>query len=166
MPNWCNNKIIIDAKPEVMQQIQEAIITQTEDGSPTLVFSKLLPVPEGTKDEYRWQFIHYGIKCDGADIDDFDCVSDRITIECYTPWCPPVAFFMYLTQQYDCRVWLTYEEPGMGLLGSCIIIGGEMDYCFYVNDKPGIKHIDLKDQLITNTIAVTPMDELKSMNLE
>lgn len=124
MPNWCNNLVTIAGRKEDLQLIYEA----------KLSFKKLCPRPEDQEENwFDWNCENWGTKWDicedeidiSLDIDENDVC--KINANFDTAWCPPTAFFKYLTKEMSgLQVKAKYYEGGMDSCGDVIYENGKM----------------------------------------
>lgn len=151
MPNWCENKIVIIGKNDVIQPMVD-ILAETIDGEAKF-FEYFIPTPPemlqesapardeetiklfmqkyGAKDWYDWRVRNWGIKWDIAyacDIEvqfgdnDVCCLS----FSCQTPWSPPEEGLGTLSAMFpNTYFYCEFFEPGMGFQGYCSYCNGE-----------------------------------------
>lgn len=115
MPNWCNNKLIIDkAGPGLMEWLRE-------NG---LSFQKILPVetedPDGFE-QINEQAAAWGTKWDLGDdmqeVTDTLCAAHEAVF--LTAWAPPTPVVQALASKFPgTELTLYYYEPGMQFAGS------------------------------------------------
>ena len=129
MPNWCNNKLIIeDCSPELAAYLQE-------NG---LSFDKIKPTPpEMLEDEcsswYPWRVQNWGAKWDLSEQEqrnaaDMLLSEDAGFTACFdTAWSPPCRAIAALSAMFPSDSFiLHYLELGMMLAGTAHISDGEI----------------------------------------
>jgi len=143
MPNWCDNKIIIEHDDPKM--IQKFVKSYNEDK----VCGTFIPEPDYSKVPvykkwdpfmarlfpdmdlskpvdpesvwYEWRNQNWGIKWDFGrdDIDVIDVNSEttEVTVSFLTPWAPPETLYEYLTEELGFRIHAEFYECGNNFLG-------------------------------------------------
>lgn len=99
MPNWIENKVIIIAQKEIIDEIEEH----------KLSFNYFVPRPnEQDENWYNWNLTNWGVKWDIYDEtqsnDDFylnRIEDDKIELSFLTAWDTPYTFFKNLIKKYE-----------------------------------------------------------------
>ena len=148
MPNWCSNKLVIEADPNVLDEIEEilkppppdtthpAVATEYEQ-TPCLWFSGLLPQPADlpekmplmmdgcllaaeTEGWYAWRCTNWGTKWEPSYSVLGDCDEDSLVILFDTAWSPPIPFFQALADKFPTAdITLLFYEGGCDFSGVC-----------------------------------------------
>ena len=115
MPNWCQNRAVINAPKPVIDEIKEILATERAE-----LLQWMRPIPVDERDNwYDWCVNNWGTKWDIAEAyigNDAD--EDEIDFSFETAWAPPVEAFRHWAEQ-DGRInyRLYYFEEGMGFVG-------------------------------------------------
>lgn len=128
MPNWCSNKLTIEAEPAVVDGMVDYI--KNNNG---WFFNYLRPMPSYLNDRvhncngkehtwYDWRSDNWGCKWDACDTAIVDVSSDddgmkSVTVLFESPWAPPIYLYNFL-HSIDVGVKATYSEPMMGFEGT------------------------------------------------
>ena len=123
MPNWCYNRIRIDADSDQVDQLKEIHDIFENHKDP---FNQILPIPDfknipdGKNDDrwYYWCIDNWGTKWDVSDLSiDYDD-SEQLELEFSTAWSPPEGIVQELRDKYpDLSFTCFYDEPGMEVAG-------------------------------------------------
>ncbi len=146
MPNWCNNKLIIeDCSPELAAYLQE-------NG---LSFDKIKPTPPEILDDeqgssYGWRVNNWGTKWDLSEQEQGD-VADMLlsedtdfTAHFDTAWSPPCQAITALSEKFpNDKFVLDYLELGMMFAGTAHIFNGEIVEDD-IQDEKAIRAIDFE----------------------
>jgi len=172
MPNWCENNLYIQGKPEELRRFHDAV---KKDGGYDILRS-LVPTPQeltdtvsgwtnneaeqaerekqyeankakyGYKDWYDWQYANWGTKWGDGET---DLVGDNfaggdIEFRFETPWGPPIEGFATIAKMFpELNFILTYYEGGMAFYGLTTFIDGDpIDVCEKLEDLDGFIDID------------------------
>lgn len=154
MPNWCsntltladnnepnNNDILNIASTQVkikepIDKVLENYLTTNEDGQLSLDFEKILPIPEGYKDDdrwYDWCVSNWGTKWNA---DTYNISDEGISLG--TAWSPPLPVISELAKLVQKDLRLIYIEEGMGFCGEFIANsdGTFVDNCYDIPKAP------------------------------
>lgn len=141
MPNWCNNSIDISGSKENMKPIFD--LFKRNENSETLLMSSLIP----HDDEYKRiedsgqfllnpQTVFYGTKWDFSydNAHVMNLEEELIQLNPSTAWSPPKAFCQKLSEKFNVRVTIQYEEGGAGFAGLETYHNGELIEEEYYDD--------------------------------
>jgi len=137
MPNWCENRAVINAPRPVIDEIR-SILEDRDQDSRLLKWMRPLP-PDQEENWYDWCVTNWGTKWDICDVYVVnDEEEDSIEFSFNTAWAPPTEAFLYWAQQDGCVSYsLKYYEPGMGFVGEASYDGDTYeDDCVSYNDDP------------------------------
>ena len=105
---------------------------------------------------YNWRIENWGCKWDVGDLDEScityngveayvsdDCITyPRVNVQFATPWSPPIAFVMALSEKYpDCAILLKFEEGGMGFEGEIVVKAGDVEHQAERDMKPDFDYM-------------------------
>ena len=143
MPNWCENTILIQGDPAVMEDLMNTV---EEAGNP-FSFNKVVKLPDalqgtsaperdeevskrnvelyGAADWYDWCNKNWGTKWDSSDTqitaDDTDVRLPgyrTVRINFNTAWAPPLPVYDMLAIRFpNTNIYICYDEPGMDFAG-------------------------------------------------
>ena len=135
MPNWCYNRVRIDADSDQVEKLQEIYEIFENHSDP---FNQILPIleqhkgkdgevmfetynfPDGKNDDrwYHWCIANWGTKWDVSELD-IEYMDDEILeLTFSTAWSPPEGVIEKLKDKYpDLSFSCFYDEPGMESAG-------------------------------------------------
>ena len=143
MPNWCENRLLIQGDPVIMEDLMNVV---EESGNP-FSFNKVIKMPDalvggsaperdettqaknvelyGAADWYDWANKNWGTKWNSSDTeimsDDTDIRSPgyrTVSIGFNTAWAPPLPVYDMLAVRFpDTNIYVCYDEPGMDFAG-------------------------------------------------
>lgn len=158
MPNWCNNRVYIEASSEEIAGICD-IIKQGKE-----LLNYLCPEPEHDKEQknhmpnwWHWRIAYWGTKWDvEADIISFDISGGWISLAFDSAWSPPIeALHNWADKSEDRSFNIRYIEWGMAYCGEADSKGLEED--FYIpNTFDSVKDaipIDLDEEFAISEIV-------------
>ena len=105
MPNYVQNRIHLDGKSELIQQMLEKIQNQ-EYGIGTVDFEKILPMPSNVGDAgvISWRIINWGTKWNAfdydTDVDYSEEYSQSGVLKFWTAWSAPHPVLEKLAQMF------------------------------------------------------------------
>lgn len=131
MPNWVKNRVYFDD-----ELVLKDMLVETEDGSMTFDFNKVLPMPKELEDRdkvypindkeekkdkelidkygadnwYDWRVKNWGTKWNASGT----FVIDKNTVEFDTAWCSPEPLIAMITHCYDCEAHVKYADEDLG----------------------------------------------------
>ncbi|WP_440994150.1 hypothetical protein [Cysteiniphilum litorale] len=114
MPNWCNNKLILNADKKSLDSLL------CEIHKHNCLFDFLCPLPNDIVNNQEWTRENWGTKWNVhlADLDINRASDNDVSIGFDTAWTPPVAFIKTLINAYPTiNFKLYYFEDGMGIAG-------------------------------------------------
>ncbi len=132
MPNWCDNYLQITGSiPQDLVEKWELGTDPFNVGKERLLFDRVLPRPSDYfGDIETWNRKNWGCKWDCL-LREFELFGDILTIEFYSPWCPPIEGVRTLSEQYPKLTFeLRYLEPGESIRGADVFEAGERTECF------------------------------------
>jgi hypothetical protein len=107
MPNWCENKLIIRADRQMIEQISADAEHKgfDNDGPTTLDFRKIIPEPKYPDDQawYEWRCENWGTKWNATGITrTIDISGDKgtLTYTFDTAWSPPLRIYQAIIHKY------------------------------------------------------------------
>ena len=141
MPNWCENKLIINSKDKIaledfVKKVEDILELKDENDKiqkikTVLSFNSLVPIPENQKENwYEWHLQHWGTKWDLAPEEIQREKTNERTYKYYfdTAWGPPDKWLETIGKLYPTiNFKLKYEEPGMGFKGIMTSINREFE---------------------------------------
>lgn len=144
MPNWCNNRLVVNGSTEVVEQF----LTDGINDSDEWTIGTYFPIPKELEDTtspsekkntnliekygadnwYDWNMQNYGCKwdCDSyQELSSQDIIHDgslsetgTLQIEFASPWSPPTVWMDKISKKYpDLDFTLYFSEPGMNFCG-------------------------------------------------
>jgi hypothetical protein len=122
MPNWCENRVYIQAPPAEI----EAIVAAVQSDGDKLLLSYLHPEPEyGPEIEgdmphwWNWRIANWGTKWEvNAEIASHSVADGWITLAFDSAWSPPIeAFYAWEESGKDRSFNIRYVEWGMAFCG-------------------------------------------------
>ena len=115
MPNWCQNKLTINAPKEVLEKfINKHFNNQAEFDFATII-------PEVYDDDgdtwYDWRIAHWGTKWNACDTE-VAWYPDTLVINFNTAWSPSIEITRKLFELYpDIEIEHSFYEGGVGIAG-------------------------------------------------
>ena len=140
MPNWCDNKIVIQGNALIIKKLYDACLSEEDEN----LLQELRPMPKNTEDWYQWRQKNWGTKWDinphgSPDIQDNGDGTYTLCMSFDSAWSPPVTALIYFGKQNpDMYIRLDYNEWGNCYCGSLEVSQGKTeDQCFmYVGLSP------------------------------
>jgi hypothetical protein len=127
MPNWCSNKLTVLGDRAERDNFTNGFPTPTDDDSPIAFIMNYIPMPDGTENWYDWSLEHWGCKWGDCHTQIVEDDEDSIVLTFYTAWTPPEAAIQTISGMFPELVFtLTYDEPGMCFLGTCVFRNGKL----------------------------------------
>jgi hypothetical protein len=124
MPNWCENRVYIEAPPEDIEAILMAVHNADEEKR---LLNYLCPEPEHPVEEtdgvlpswYGWRVEHWGTKWDvQAEVVSHSVADGWINLAFDSAWSPPIEALQYWESQGEGRSFnIRYIEWGMAFCG-------------------------------------------------
>jgi hypothetical protein len=134
MPNWCENRVYIEASPAEIEAMIAAIQSDGEKG----LLNHLRPEPEHGQDTegelpswYAWRIENWGTKWEvDAEITSHSLGDGWINIAFDSAWSPPLeAFYAWEAQSPETRNFnIRYVEWGMAFCGEADSRGSNERY--------------------------------------
>ena len=118
MPNWCDNRVRVQAETETEMIVFRDIVKSKVDGE-AFSFDSVIPMPKELQPiSVDWANNNWGCKWEVRDVE----VSgeDETETEYYfqTAWCPPEGVYNALVKRFpDLYISWFYDEPNMQLAG-------------------------------------------------
>lgn len=141
MPNWCENRLVVNGSKEVVEQF----LTDGINDSDEWTIGTYFPIPEelvdttspsketnteliekyGVDNWYDWNIRNYGCKwdCEAYDTPSTDDINygggdGTLDIGFDSPWSPPTVWMDKISKKYpDLDFTLYFIEPGMNFCG-------------------------------------------------
>jgi hypothetical protein len=143
MPNWCENTILIQGDPAVMEDLMNTL----EEGGNPFSFNKVIKMPDalegtsaperneevkkrnvelyGSADWYDWASTNWGTKWNSSDTHITDDNTDlrlpgyrTVRIQFNTAWAPPFPVYDMLAVRFpNTNIYICYDEPGCDFSG-------------------------------------------------
>jgi hypothetical protein len=117
MPNWCANRVYLQAPEETIAEIKAAILNG--DGDEQGLLQYLCPEPSHLADGewYSWRVQNWGTKWE-VQAEIFSESKNELGLWFDSAWAPPVeAFTHWMSQTQDRAYQMTFFEPGMMFCG-------------------------------------------------
>lgn len=152
MPNWCENKIIVVGKKDIIDNLTAQMKKIHEEDSNAGFFEHYIPTPPellnvespnrdeisakkfsnkyGATDWYQWRIDNWGTKWDISHISYVNSFEDYdkfgVQINCDTAWAPPENGLQKLSEIFkDTYFYCEFTEPGMGFQGYASFMNGQ-----------------------------------------
>jgi len=112
VPNWCDNKLILEHNDsEVIERAGNAFAKGE-------FLNTMVPRPAEHNDNwYTWNIENWGTKWDIGENDGFlEVTPNKISLSFTSAWAPPLQAY-YTLQQQGFKIYATYYEPGIGFCG-------------------------------------------------
>jgi hypothetical protein len=171
MPNWCENRVYIEAPPEDIQAILMAVRSSDENG----LLNYLCPEPEHDKDIegempswYSWRVNNWGTKWEvSAEIVSHSVADGWVNLAFDSAWSPPLNALYHWEASGENRSFnIRYIEWGMAFCGEADSYGINESY-----DIPttvaGVQElipIDLDEEFgISDSVAQWEQEEQESV---
>ena len=114
MPNWCNNKLILNSDLDSL----DSLLCDIHEHK--CLFDFLSPLPNDVVNHQKWARENWGTKWN-VHLEDSDISREsdnQVSIGFDTAWTPPIAFIKTLIKEYpEINVRLYYFEDGIGFAG-------------------------------------------------
>ena len=155
MPNWCaNNAEFYNEDVAKVNELEARLKNLTdEDG----LFSFFVKNPAKEKENwYDWNIANWGTKWEASVYSHERTDDNTIRVNFDTAWCPPIAFYEFLSRNTDWYTEATYYESGMAFIGK---VSGEFDECYTIDDVGSLD--DIPEELIEEYNVRELMEELE-----
>ena len=155
MPNWCVNKAeFYNEDVAKVDELEARLKNLTdEDG----LFSFFVKNPAKEKENwYDWNIANWGTKWEASVYSHERTDDNTIRVNFDTAWCPPIAFYEFLSRNTDWYTEATYYESGMAFIGK---VSGEFDECYTIDDVGSLD--DIPEELIEEYNVRELMEELE-----
>ena len=155
MPNWCVNKAeFYNEDTAKVDELEARLKNLTdEDG----LFSFFVKNPAKEKENwYDWNIANWGTKWEASVYSHERTDDNTIRVNFDTAWCPPIAFYEFLSRNTDWYTEATYYESGMAFIGK---VSGEFDECYTIDDVGSLD--DIPEELIEEYNVRELMEELE-----
>lgn len=164
MPNWCENKLIIEGSAiQLSNLLSNYTSKEEEEGNRCIDFNKIAPTPPelsehsapisndsngelkktlkkryGSTDWYAWNVKNWGTKWLPSAYSFEDNLEDngrKLEFAFDTAWTPPIPIIKKLSKLYpDLKLTITYAEPGCCFAGRDVFKHGKQIGHKYTED--------------------------------
>ena len=118
MPNWCDNRVRVQAETETEMIVFRDFVKSKVDGE-AFSFDSVIPMPKELQPiSVDWANNNWGCKWEVSDVE--VSVEDETETEYYfqTAWCPPEGVYNALVKRFPgLYISWFYDEPNMQLAG-------------------------------------------------
>ena len=132
MPNWCENRLIIQGRTERIEEFRQKARGEDTD----LSLDKMHPMPKELEDTvapgdnlngYDWRVDNWGTKGDVEATLTYES-EGLLEYDFLSAWAPPIVWLEMVAKAYpDLEFWLKYEEEGIGFMGIAKAKKGEVE---------------------------------------
>lgn len=118
MANDCNNWINIKGEKDLIQLFADSYFVKNDNGSYTLDFNYITPIPKDCKNDYTFRIDNWGNKWDGTNGEIYFYSEEEISISVDTAWSPCEPIVKKLISLCPALYFYhEYYEPGCGFVG-------------------------------------------------